>query len=75
LKKLEELYLWENNIIDVKPLSSLNNLLVLDISQNKKLQDVTSLSNLRYLQALKLSGNRYLPKKCPLLRASLCVWN
>ena len=73
LTNLQELELWENQITDVTPLSSLNNLLVLNLNSNI-IQDITPLSSLTNLQVLRLDNNRYLDKKCPLPRKSICVW-
>ncbi|OBQ31578.1 MAG: hypothetical protein AN485_23680, partial [Anabaena sp. MDT14b] len=57
LTKLTSLYLGENQISDIKPLSNLTNLTSLDLSENK-ISDIKPLSNLTNLTALDLSGNQ-----------------
>jgi internalin A len=57
LTKLTSLYLGENKISDIKPLSNLTNLTSLDLSGNK-ISDIKPLSNLTNLTFLDLSGNK-----------------
>jgi len=57
LTKLTSLYLGENKISDIKPLSNLTNLTSLDLSGNK-ISDIKPLSNLTNLTFLDLSGNQ-----------------
>lgn len=74
LTELQHLIIFSNQIKDITPISSLQNLLVLDLKSNK-IQDITFLSSLNNLQVLKLYGNRNLPRRCPLPRESICVWD
>ncbi|MBE9252128.1 leucine-rich repeat domain-containing protein [Dolichospermum sp. LEGE 00240] len=57
LTNLTFLYLWENQISDIKPLSNLTNLTLLDLWENK-ISDIKPLSNLTNLTSLSLSGNK-----------------
>ena len=57
LTKLTSLYLRENQISDIKPLSNLTNLTSLDLWENK-ISDIKPLSNLTNLTSLSLSGNK-----------------
>jgi len=56
LTKLTSLYLGENQISDIKPLSNLTNLTVLSLGENK-ISDIKPLSNLTNLSSLYLQEN------------------
>ncbi|MFN6001291.1 MAG: leucine-rich repeat domain-containing protein [Dolichospermum sp.] len=57
LTKLTTLYLGENQISDIKPLSNLTNLTFLDLEGNK-ISDIKPLSNLTKLTTLYLRENK-----------------
>ncbi|MDK2462986.1 leucine-rich repeat domain-containing protein, partial [Aphanizomenon sp. PH219] len=57
LTKLTSLYLGENKISDIKPLSNLTNLTELSLSVNK-ISDIKPLSNLTKLTSLSLEQNQ-----------------
>ena len=54
---MTRLYLSENQIIDISPLSSLNNLTSLNLSENE-ISDISPLSFLTNLTKLDLEGNQ-----------------
>ncbi|MFN7286101.1 MAG: leucine-rich repeat protein [Dolichospermum sp.] len=57
LTKFTSLYLRENKISDIKPLSNLTNLTSLNLSENQ-ISDIKPLSNLTNLTSLYLGGNQ-----------------
>ncbi|MFN6031163.1 MAG: leucine-rich repeat domain-containing protein [Dolichospermum sp.] len=71
LTKLTTLYLGENQISDIKPLSNLTNLTSLDLGENK-ISDIKPLSTLTNLTSLNLSENPLISKQCPLKPESIC---
>ena len=71
LTNLTSLYLWENKISDIKPLSNLTNLTSLSLWGNK-ISDIKPLSNLTNLTFLSLSGNPLTSKQCPVEPESIC---
>ena len=71
LTKLTSLYLGENQISDIKPLSNLTNLTSLSLSGNK-ISDIKPLSNLTNLAYLYLAKNPLIVKQCPLKPESIC---
>ena len=71
LTKLTSLYLGENQISDIKPLSNLTNLTELYLLFNQ-ISDIKPLSNLTNLTELYLSGNPLTSKQCPVEPESIC---
>ena len=71
LTKLTTLYLGENQISDIKPLSNLTNLTFLDLEGNQ-ISDIKPLSNLTNLTSLDLAKNPLTSKQCPLKPESIC---
>nr|WP_277996021.1 leucine-rich repeat domain-containing protein [Aphanizomenon flos-aquae] len=65
------LYLSENQISDIKPLSNLTNLTSLTLRVNQ-ISDIKPLSNLTNLTFLTLLGNPLTSKQCPLKPEYIC---
>lgn len=74
LTNFTDLFLWNNGITDITPLSSLTNLTSLGLAENQ-IKDITPLSSLTNLTSLGLSGNpKLINQTCPIEPQSICIF-
>ena len=68
---VEILVLSENSIRSVKPLTELSQLVILDLSCNRQLTDIVSLTNLQHLQQLILTDTNVTEEERDILQNAL----